>query len=79
MLICSDRTFVSSDSVVVLGFIYCERDGSDSVIVLGFMYVGRVVGSVRGSLATACYWRWRFPPDRWGPLAVTGGNLVVQC
>ena len=36
-MICSDRTFVSSDSVV-LGFIYCERDGSNSVIVLGFMY-----------------------------------------
>ena len=41
--------------------------------------MGRVVGSVRGSLATACCRRWRFPPDRWGPLAVTGGNLVVKC
>ena len=28
----------ASYSVVVLGFIYCERDGSDSVIVLGYMY-----------------------------------------
>ena len=28
----------ASYSVVVLGFIYCERDGLDSVIVLGFMY-----------------------------------------
>ena len=30
-------------------------------------------------MATACCRRWRLPPDRWGPLAVTGGNLVVAC
>ena len=41
--------------------------------------MGRVIGSVRGSLAKACGRCWRFPPDRWGPLAVTGGNLVVEC
>ena len=39
---------------------------SDSIIVLGFMYyayVGRVVIS-----------GWRLLPDKWWPLAVTGGN-----
>ena len=37
------------------------------------------MNSVRGSLATACCRRWRLPPDRWWPLAVTGGNQVVGC
>ena len=32
---------------------------------------------VRGSLATARCRRWRLPPDRWWPLAVTGGNHGV--
>ena len=29
---------------------------------------------VRGSLETTRCRRWRLPPDRWCPLAVTGGG-----
>ena len=43
------------------------------------MCVGRVLNSVRGSLATARCRRWRLPPDRWWPLEVAGGNQVVGC
>ena len=56
--------------------------------LLGTVYVaiGRLVYMLRIVLLSwgyilysACCRRWRLPPDRWWPLAVTGGNHGVGC
>ena len=62
---CSDRTFsvYTSDSIIVVGFIYYLRDGSRTV--------------VRGSLAMARCRRWRLPlvVASGGLVVASGGGL----
>ena len=51
-----------------------------SLRFLLFQLIGHTKKSQRvvlGHLATACCRRRRLPPDRWWPLAVTGGSSSV--
>ena len=75
---CSDRTFgvYTSDSVIVLG-LYIMHGTGRIVLLSWVLCIVRGTGLKQwfgGSLATARYRRWRLPPDRWWPLAVTRGN-----